>query len=247
MKVTRWLVKTVLTVILISGLTVLTTGAIVNSYVQSLLASFNITLEGQSLSLGSMMKGMLGFKSGNSADKADETGGQEDAPKTADKKDTSGSSESDGSTGSLTGDSIGSSGSSGSGSANTETDESGASEKAGTGGTKPGNGEAPIDALPVMGQGLLGESAAGSQSAQDQQVVISPDDVAKKKQELTNSEKEQIFTILMTKLPQPEMQKISTAMEDGLTEQELQAIEDSIAEYLNTEEFNVLKQMLEQE
>ncbi|MGN7358882.1 hypothetical protein ACTHPF_18315 [Paenibacillus sp. SAF-054] len=252
MKVTRWLVKTVLTVVLISGLTVLTTGAIVNSYVQSLLASFNITLEGQSLSLGGMMKGMLGFKSGSSADKTSGAGDTKESPETPDDKETSRSPET-GAAGSLTGDSIDStsgsstSNSSGSGSANTETDESGASEKAGTGGTKPGNGEAPIDALPVMGQGLLGESAAGSQSAQDQQVVISPDDVAKKKQELTNSEKEQIFTILMTKLPQPEMQKISTAMEDGLTEQELQAIEDSIAQYLSTEEFNVLKQMLEQE
>ncbi|MDP4096429.1 hypothetical protein OIN60_06565 [Paenibacillus sp. P96] len=42
-----WLVKTGLTVVLISGLTVLTTGMVVNAYLKSLLDSFNIQLENE--------------------------------------------------------------------------------------------------------------------------------------------------------------------------------------------------------
>ncbi|MWV46202.1 hypothetical protein GRF59_21580 [Paenibacillus sp. HJL G12] len=243
MKITRWLIKVVLTVALISGLTVMTTGVIVNSYVQSLLSSFNITLEGQSLSLGSMMKGMLGFKSGGSADKTSETKDNAQTPEKKDTADLSGSNDKS----SLTGGSVGTSDSDISSSGENKPADGSTDGSRGTDANSAESGEAPDNAVPVMGQGLIGQSAAESQSAQDQQVLISPDDVAKKKQELTTSEKEQIFSILMTKLPQAEMQKISSAMEDGLTEDELKTIEDSISKYLSTEEYNVLKGMLEQE
>lgn len=116
----------------------------------------------------------------------------------------------------------------------------------GDGGNADGEGtDAPDDALPVMGQGLS-ESAMGGQSAADQQVVISPDEMIQKKDELTATEKEQIFNILMKKLPQSEMQKISAAMEDGLTEQELSTIEDTISKYLTKEEYAALSKLLEQ-
>ncbi|MCJ8013024.1 hypothetical protein MUG84_14900 [Paenibacillus sp. KQZ6P-2] len=246
MKITTWLIKTVLTVVLISGLTILTTGAIVNSYVQSLLASFNITLEGQSLSLGGMMKGMLGFGGGSGADKTPEAKTSQDVAKTSGKQDTASKSES-GDTGSLTEGSMGTADGGSSDSVDTKSEDSSTNGTTGKEGNSTNGGETLDNSIPVMGQGLMGESAAGSQSVQDQQVMISPEDVAKKKQELTSSEKEQIFNILMTKLPQSEMQKISSAMEDGLTEQELQTIEDTISKYLSTEVYNVLKQMLEQE
>ncbi|WP_145140264.1 hypothetical protein [Paenibacillus sp. Y412MC10] len=245
MKIAQWLLKTVLTVVLISGLTVLTTGAVVNMYVQSLLASFNIQLEGQPTGIGGMMKGMLGLnttkekepdkEASSTAHAADDSKTSGGSTNTADNG--TGSTEGAGETagaGSQTGTNAGEAGSGGS-TAGTET-----------GGNADGEGtDAPDDALPVMGQGLS-ESAMGGQSAADQQVVISPDEMIQKKDELTATEKEQIFNILMKKLPQSEMQKISAAMEDGLTEKELSTIEDTISKYLTKEEYAALSKLLEQ-
>jgi hypothetical protein len=245
MKIAQWLLKTVLTVVLISGLTVLTTGAVVNMYVQSLLASFNIQLEGQPTGIGGMMKGMLGLNTtkekepdkeaastAHAADDSKSTAGSATTAETG-----TGSTEGAGETagaGSQTGTNAGEAGSGGS-TAGMET-----------GGNADGEGtDTPDDALPVMGQGLS-ESAMGGQSAADQQVVISPDEMIQKKDELTATEKEQIFNILMKKLPQSEMQKISAAMEDGLTEQELSTIEDTISKYLTKEEYAALSKLLEQ-
>ncbi|WP_433618107.1 hypothetical protein [Paenibacillus cellulositrophicus] len=245
MKIAQWLLKTVLTVVLISGLTVLTTGAVVNMYVQSLLASFNIQLEGQPTGIGGMMKGMLGLNTtkekepdkeaastAHAADDSKSTVGSTNTAETGTGS-TEGAGETAG-TGSQTGTNTGEAGSGGS-TAGMET-----------GGNADGEGtDAPDDALPVMGQGLS-ESAMGGQSAADQQVVISPDEMIQKKDELTATEKEQIFNILMKKLPQSEMQKISAAMEDGLTEQELSTIEDTISKYLTKEEYAALSELLEQ-
>lgn len=255
MKWTVWLVKTVLTVVLVCGLTLLTTGAIVNSYLQSLLSSFNITLEGQSFSLGGMMKGMLGLGGSGSGDQAKKESKAEDGGTTGTtggEHEDSGVNPSGGSLGSMT---SGSADQTGSGT-DASGDKDGGSTGGGSGSTsgsdsstdssKTSGEDAPIDALPVTGQGMLGESSAENGSSPDHQDTISPDDAAQKKQELTSSEKDQIFNILMTKLPQSELQKISTAMEDGLTAEELQTMEETISKYLTTEEFNVLKQMLEQ-
>ncbi|PQP86431.1 hypothetical protein [Paenibacillus sp. AR247] len=246
MKIAQWLLKTVLTVVLISGLTVLTTGAVVNMYVQSLLASFNIQLEGQPTGIGGMMKGMLGLnttkekepdkEAASTAHAADDSKSTDGSTTTAETG--TGSTEEAGETagaGSQTGTNAGEAGSGSGSTAGTET-----------GGTADAEGaDASDDALPVMGQGLS-ESAMGSQSAADQQVVISPDEMIQKKEELTATEKEQIFNILMKKLPQSEMQKISAAMEDGLTEQELSTIEDTISKYLTKEEYAALSKLLEQ-
>ncbi len=64
MKLLVWFAKIIcLTVMLVSSLTLLTTGLIVQSYVKSLLASFNIEWEGQPMGLTSMFrKNALGGK-----------------------------------------------------------------------------------------------------------------------------------------------------------------------------------------
>lgn len=63
MKLLQWFIKILLTVMLVSSLTLLTTGLIVQSYVKSLLASFNIQWEGQPMGLTAMFQGALGGKS----------------------------------------------------------------------------------------------------------------------------------------------------------------------------------------
>lgn len=72
----KWCGKMVITVILVSTLTMLTTGLIVQSYVNSLLASFNIAWEGQPSGLTSFFQGALGM---NSSNKAESTNQQKEA------------------------------------------------------------------------------------------------------------------------------------------------------------------------
>lgn len=223
MKLMKWLLKISLTAVLVSTLTILTTGIVVNAYLQSVLASFNIQLEGQPMGVGGIMKNILGMN-GSSVDKAEDNV-EEDSTQNGATPDSSGSTD----------DTSGSKDVNGQGSSNTgergSTDESGGNSEA-VDGESP-----PEDSLPVMGQ--IGQSAA------DQQVVMTPDEMVDKKSSLTAQEKEEIFTLLMTKLPQEEMQKISEAMEDGLTAAELDEIQNGISKYLSEEEFQKLMTMLQ--
>lgn len=73
MKLLLWFVKIVLIVLLVSSLTLLTTGLIVQSYAKSLLASFNIQWEGQPTGLLGMFQGAIGSKS-NSSTEGEKTG-----------------------------------------------------------------------------------------------------------------------------------------------------------------------------
>lgn len=90
------------------------------------------------------------------------------------------------------------------------------------------------EALPVMGQ----------ESLEQQQIVMTPEEMGRTKDELQPDEKEKIFRILMTKVPQEEMQSISEAMEGGLTEEELARIEEVMTKYLSQEEYEELTKLL---
>ena len=241
MKLMKWLLKISLTAVLVSTLTILTTGIVVNAYLQSVLASFNIQLDAQPMGVGGIMKNLLGMNGSSGQDKLDKgtdnangdppPGSQSEGAASGssgvmDETDTSGE---DPDSGSKTGDAKGTSGSS--------SDGTGAGDD-----SQAVEGEAPPeDSLPVMGRSA-GESAAGQG---DQQVVMTPDEMVDKKSSLSTKEKEEIFTLLMTKLPQAEMQKISEAMEDGLTAAELDEIESGISKYLSKEEFEKLMTMLQ--
>ncbi|GIP42512.1 hypothetical protein J45TS6_09710 [Paenibacillus sp. J45TS6] len=68
----KWCGKIVITVMLVSTLTLLTTGLIVQSYVESLLSSFNIAWEGQPTGLTSIFQGALGMNSSNTSESTEE-------------------------------------------------------------------------------------------------------------------------------------------------------------------------------
>ena len=68
MKWTKWSLKVSLTAILVSTLTIVTTGIVVNAYIQSVLSSFNIQLETEPMGVGGIMKSMLGMGSGTKPD-----------------------------------------------------------------------------------------------------------------------------------------------------------------------------------
>ncbi|KOR75918.1 hypothetical protein [Paenibacillus solani] len=220
----KWLLKVSLTTLLVSTLTIVTTGFVVNAYIQSVLSSFNIQLETESMGVGGMMKAMLGIGSGTKPDSVNsvkESGQTENKGSTAENS-ISGAGK-DANTGKA------------------ENDETSTKESETT--IEPSENEAPDNSLPVMGRNT---SEAGDPSLEDQQIVMTPGDIVDRKGSLSTEDKEEIFTILMNKLPQSEMQKISEAMEDGLTAAELEEIEQGISKYLNPEEFDKLISMLKE-
>ncbi|WFA84153.1 hypothetical protein [Paenibacillus amylolyticus] len=247
MKLLVWFVKIVLTVLLVSSLTLLTTGLIVQSYAKSLLASFNIQWEGQPMGLNAMFQGALGGKtsegnkSGNGTTDqptgADEEKVPEDAVSVMGNGTESGQSGVDAGNNASQGSGSGEGAGVGSGTDTTGGSNSGTSAGNGTD-TGTGNGTA-------SGNGT-GAASGGASSGNDA-IVVSPDDITGAKDKLPAEEKEKIFSLLMNKLPQKEMQQISGAMEGGLTEQELREIEQVISKYLTSEEYDNLMEVLQTE
>ncbi|WP_145324962.1 hypothetical protein [Paenibacillus xylanexedens] len=253
MKLLVWFVKIMLTVLLVSSLTLLTTGLIVQSYAKSLLASFNIQWEGQPMGLTAMFQGALGGKTneGNKPGNGtiDQPAGTEEERVPEDAVSVMGNGSESGESGVDAGNSA----SQGSGSGEGEgegsgTDSAGGSNSdtsAGTGtdtGTGSGSGTAE-----GSGSAAGNGTASGGASSGNDAIVVSPDDITGAKDKLPVEEKEKIFSLLMNKLPQKEMQQISGAMEGGLTEQELREIEQVISKYLTSEEYDNLMEVLQTE
>lgn len=233
----KWLLKFArlgLVVITVSLLTILTTGYVVNTYIQSLLSSYNLPIASQTPSLGGIVKGMLGFGSKGNQDPKD------DLTREATGQTGLESEEPEESQQSSTGDR------SGAGDSGTNQEGLSTGDQEATSGPESSEGdgdteeEAPEGSVPVMG-GIAGDSAG----AQDQQVLVTPDDLVAKKDELSDSEKEEVFATLMSKLPQEEMQRMSELIEGGLTETEMIEIEQILSKHLSKEEYakmlNILK------
>ncbi|ANS76463.1 hypothetical protein AWM70_19355 [Paenibacillus yonginensis] len=235
--------------ILVCALTVLTTGLVVNAYVQSLLSSLNIKWEGQPSGLSSVLK--LGW-GGPSTNKL--SGEQEPDHQAArglpGGADLGGGTDEDGAVEGGTGDGSGTPPAS-------STDGAGGSGDGSTGGTAGGgrtgteaaNGQAAEDsggtytdedALPVMGSGIASD-AAGKQG---EEPVVTPDQLSAKKDDIPAKEKEEVFSMLMNKLPENEMQKITTAMEGGLTESELLEIQQILSKYLSKDDYAKMLEIL---
>jgi len=231
------LFKLSVTAIVVSLLTVLTTGYVVNSYVQSLLSSYNIPIAEETPTLGGMVKGMLGF-GGKTGNKVADKSGTEDglSDKTADTEGL----------GSLSGTGSDTSSSAGVGSDTKEdsegTVEGDAAQDNKSAGTGQEDGQVPEDSVAAMG----GISSQAEQNASGQQgeVLVTPDDLIARKDGLPDQEKEEVFKILMTKLPQEEMQKLTEAMEDGLTETEMIEIEQILSKYLDKAEYTKMMNIL---
>ncbi|MGN7414581.1 hypothetical protein [Paenibacillus sp. SAF-068] len=238
MKLLVWFVKIVLTVLLVSSLTLLTTGLIVQSYAKSLLASFNIQWEGQPMGLTAMFQGALGAKTseGNKPGNGttDQPTGADEEQVPEDAVSVMGNGTESGESGVDTGGEASQGDGSGEGAgAGTETD------------TGMGNESGTAESGSASGNGT-GAASGGASSGNDA-IVVSPDDITGAKDKLPAAEKEKIFSLLMNKLPQKEMQQISGAMEGGLTEQELREIEQVISKYLTSEEYDNLMEVLQTE
>lgn len=198
MKWIGWILRLMVTIVMVSVLTVLTTGYVVHSYIQSILGSYNIALGEQAPTFSGMVKGMFGYTAGEDKDSNQVSVSTPNSSIEQSHEDKQEEME-------------------------TEAPD------------------VPEDALPVMG-GVASEAV----DQQDQQVLVTPDDLVAKKDELTDKEKEEVFTILMSKLPQAEMQKLTEVMEGGLTETEMIEIEQILSKYLDKSEYAKMVKLLKE-
>ncbi|UOK63731.1 hypothetical protein MT997_02980 [Paenibacillus sp. OVF10] len=198
MKLLVWFVKIVLTVLLVSSLTLLTTGLIVQSYAKSLLASFNIQWEGQPMGLTAMFQGALGGKTSEGNKSGN---GKTDQPTGADEEQVPEDAVSvmgNGTEGGQSGVDAGKNASQGSGSNEGTEEGSGTDTTVGSNsGTSAGNGvdtgtgnDSGTDQGSGSASGNGTGAASGGASSGNDAIVVSPDDITGAKDKLPAEEKE---------------------------------------------------------
>ena len=200
-KMTGWLAKTVAAGLIISFLSIWTTGYIVNSYLQTLLKQYNLPLEVQPMALSGMWGKLWG------ADPIQSTASK--APQEDTEEPVAVDAFSDQTQAPLTDIGIGS-GTKANGEKTEETGES-------TEPVEEGTGQAP--------------AIEGTETA------ITTDDLSEIKSQMSEADKEQLFGMLMGKLPQEAWQTISGYMENGLTDEELTLVEQLMAQHLDKEQY----------
>ncbi|MFB0847138.1 hypothetical protein [Paenibacillus oleatilyticus] len=135
--------------------------------------------------------------------------------------------------------------------------EAGTKERTQTEGktTAPGSGKAnddpyrvPEDAVAVWSrQSGKANSKQDSLAEQDRKVVVSSEEVTKKKEQLSEADKAKIFSLMVSRVPQEDMQTISKLMEDGITAGELKEIERLLQKSLKSDEYKQLMDLIQKE
>ncbi|MDQ0061562.1 hypothetical protein [Paenibacillus harenae] len=216
MKKIGWLGKLVAAGLILSFLSIWTTGYIVTSYVDTLLKQYNLPLEVPPMAMSGVWGKLWGSDPPIATDAAEGGSGQ-DKPDTL--PDTTASS------------------------GNGEQDEPPASEDA--------FGE--IENPPLTDIGIGGGTEAGGTPSQPDtesgeidgtETAVTTDDLTEVKEQMTDADKDTLFGLLMSKVPQESMQLISGYVEDGLTEQELTSVQQIMAQHLDKAEYEQMMNIL---
>lgn len=244
MKGIQWLVKLILSALITSAVCIASTFWAVSTYADMLLEQYNLKSAVSAApnwsqfvdQMNKQVAGIFGQKPASSQRKVASTSTKSNPPAdvpTAGSVDTGGSS---------TPNSIG---------AGTPDRTNGNSPD--TSSSTKGDGSAtkkpPEDAIAVFGhqsgQASTGTSGSGITGTEDsKKIVVSAEEFTKKKEQLTNEEKNKIFNMLVTRVPQNEIQTISSLMEDGITAGELKQIESILQQYLKPDEYAQMLAMI---
>lgn len=191
-----WIGKLLAAGLIISFLSIWTTGYIVTSYVESLLRQFELPIEVPPMA----MSGVWGSLWGSDPFLVSEDGGQEDQP----------------------------------------SDKEAVDEK-----PEPDAEEvfAPIEEEPITDNGGSQEDGGGEET-DGTETSVTPDELEAAKDEMSQADKELLFDLLMSKLPEEAWLEISEYMEEGLTEQELISVEQVMAQHLDTAEYEQMMEIL---
>lgn len=255
MKWIGWLAKWAIGALLAAALSVLTTFYMVESYMDALLDRWNLgTLETPGLDVGRLFS--LGDRAGTSGlpgsrepaagfvtDPVKEPAEQVepwretnhgrppggalkvDAPPLLESGKTAGEHSASGDSGGNSGEAKGGEGLPGG--------APGSGEAGGEEGGEPAGTDSMPDAVPVFGH-------AGLPGA----LVMSAEEFNEKRKNLSESDKIEIFTILLNHVPQDELQVLSELLEDGITAEEAGLIMDVMEGYLGPKEMDRLLTIL---
>lgn len=212
MKWLSWLGRLIITIVVVCLLTVVTTGYVVNYYIERMLSRYHISMTDGGPSVTDIMKGLVGIQTSTTSPSNEgysSNGKDQEQDKELNKNKNNDQNK------------------------NQDQDNTNLPNlPPATGGANAGNGDAS------------GNGNGSDKSNQKENVVVTPDDLIAKKEGIESKDKEAIFTILMSKLPQEEMQKLTEYMEDGLTETEVLAIEQMLSKYLDKTEYAKVMEVL---
>ncbi|MFB9326616.1 hypothetical protein ACFFSY_11895 [Paenibacillus aurantiacus] len=262
LKMVSWLGKTVAAGLIVSFLSIWTTGYVVNSYVETLLKQFNIPLEMKPIAMDGVWGALWGADPAVkpkadllAADARKGDGGRsEDDGQTNDgEKDASASTRTEASSG-------------GSGSAEATGSDAASAEGGGSEGDQAGEtsasgeplavdayGELPDGIVTDVGGGTGTKANSGATSedggsalgdAQEGGVAMTTEEMSEAKSRISTEDKNELFDVMMKKLPQEAWQSISAMMENGLTEQEMTDVQQLFAQHLNREEYDRMTEIL---
>ncbi|MGO4545067.1 hypothetical protein AB4Z29_09725 [Paenibacillus sp. 2TAB23] len=248
-----WLGKLVASGLILSFLCIWTTGYIVTSYVESILKQFNLPLEVPPMAMSGVWGKLWGADPLVTTDIAEQTEAQEQEntkdtseAKTEDTPEAGNEDSPKASTENNT-------------NANTE-DKTEANAQQETEKDPPASVDAFSQASdpPLTDIGIGGGTQAGAGSAPDSGTVVeegvagidgsetamTTDELTEVKEQMSDKDKDELFGLLMSKLPQESWQTISQYIENGLTEQELTAIQQIMAQHLDKTEYTQMMDIL---
>lgn len=104
----------------------------------------------------------------------------------------------------------------------------------------------PEDAVAVWSrQSGQGNGVGNTTSIDDKKVVVSSEEVTKRKEQMSEGNKAKVFSLLASRVPQAEIQKISQILEDGITAEELKELQQIVKTYLTPDEYKQLLDLIE--
>lgn len=257
LKMVSWLGKTVAAGLIVSFLSIWTTGYVVNSYVETLLKQFNIPLEVKPVAMDGVWGALWGADPAVKSDagtlaaegRKDDGGSVDDGGQANDgEEDASASTRTEAGSGSG-----GSEEATGSGTATTEGEGDQDGEASGEPLAVDAYGELPDGIVTDVGGGTGTKANSGATSeeggsalddAQEGGVAMTTEEMSEAKNRISAEDKNELFDVMMKKLPQEAWQSISAMMENGLTEQEMTDVQQLFAQHLNREEYDRMTEIL---
>jgi hypothetical protein len=238
MKLFGWLSKLLISTVLISTLSVLTTGFVVNLYVEEIFRQYQLPGLGkkvqfsdiaarlsEELNISKPKGGMAASSNGNQSATSESSSGL-DAGRNA--------TTNSGKNSNLNPPAPANSPSSPSPAPANQANPSKPTEAA------PDSSK--DDAVAVWGQ--VQQESGSSETKAQKDMVISTEEFAKKKDLLTSEDKMKIFSLVVNKLPQDEVQHLSAILEDGITAVEMKEVDQILQKYLSKEEYKQLFDIL---
>ena len=220
-KMFGWLGRTVAAALIVSFLAIWTSGYIVTSYVETLIKQYNLPLETQPFALSGLWGKLWGAENIETPDGAAAAESASGEGRSTEK--------SDGSTNEII-------------NGNDVKAEAGASEEDKS--AAEAADDSAIESAPVTGIGAgLGPETQSAQGTTGE-TVLTPDEIAEKKELMSEEDRGKLFALLVSRLPQEEWQTISVYVEDGLTGTEMTNVQQIVAKYLNQAEYDEMMDIL---